>query len=829
MITKINKTNWTKWLKAGVLSFLLPLSSFLAVSCSPEEFDGPNQAGIPSVSGIDFDMNIDQSVNQATFTVPNLPAQTYAVWSVNGASYSTLNPMNWANNKAGTYDVELRLGNRNGFSQGSISKTFKFDNSKIDLEPYVSRIARTWRINYAEAGHMGCGDVGSDGSGWWTAAPDEKADWGVYDDRLTFTEDGSYTYDPGDEGTVYVNYGASIFPEYNIAAAEKKDFIAPVDEQTASYEFAIEGDDVVLRLPAKTLFPYISSDNQYNNPVFTVVKLTNSEMVLLYKDASITWRFMFTSKEDAGAPFNGFKANSDFNMWKKATFTNDFYYAHGDSWEGNPQPIGFETISDNKYKVSLPCESNQQWQAQVKFFTDMSSSAANNYDFSAIFTTTNDIKGATVKLVLHGGGENDNIFYFADRIDLDAGDSYVFWKSDMSGIDMDKVDLVLDFGGAPAGTEVEIKNVVFKNHADDDGTVLPSDQPGPDTPEQPAVNWVAVDSPDNLGAGFNTAGKMNFWWADGSWNQVGDPGFSFANGIYTITAVENGGSEWQGQCSITGVPLHIEEGQAYDVRVKIVASDDLGRVTLKVNKDPDETNDPNTLCYKGDFKLEAGENYLEMTDVVAKNGSDLISFEQGKLIFDFGGAPAGFEAKISDIIIQKHGTAPEEGGSDSGELSYDDASNLWKAVDDGSVGSELNYYFAAGDDWHGIDFTPATHTGDTYEIILPDDLGKNQWQGQFHIDTKLTASATKKYDFQLVMEVDQDCPGVTIKLTDAGDTNYFCEGRHDIPADEPYIFTLKGTTLNEGTDATAIRLFFDFGGSPGGTTVKISKIIFKEA
>ena len=89
--------------------------------------------------------------------------------------------------------------------------------------------------------------------------------------------------------------------------------------------------------------------------------------------------------------------------------------------------------------------------------------------------------------------------------------------------------------------------------------------------------------------------------------------------------------------------------------------------------------------------------------------------------------------------------------------------------------------------------------------------------------------AAKAYHFQLVMEADNDCPGVTIKLTDSGDTNFFCEGRHDISADEPFVYTLKNATLKEGIDATAIRLFFDFGGSPAGTKVKISKIIFKEA
>lgn len=622
------------------------ITGLALTACSPESFDGPDQAGIPSISNVEINMNVDQTVNQATFSVANLPAQTYAIWTVNGNQYSTLNPMNWANNKAGTYDVELRLGNRNGFSQGSISKSFTFENSQIDLTPYYNRISRTWRINYAEAGHMGCGEPGSDGSNWWSANPNDKADWGVYDDRITFDADGGYTYNPGDGGTMYVNTGCSIFSEFN--TNDGQDFMADVDAQTASYKFDVDGENIVLILPANTQFPYISSDAQFANPKFTVLKLTNNEMILLYEGDGITWRFVFTSKEEEAPAFGGFKADSEFNLWKGATFTNDFYYAHGEGWEANPTPIGFETIADNKYKVTLPCESNMQWQAQVKFFTNITSSSANNYDFSAIFTPTNDIKGATVKLVLHGGGDNDNIFYFADRIDLSAGDSYVFWKSDMPGIDMDHVDLVLDFGGAPAGTEVEIKNIVFKNHADDDGTVLPG------VDETPKVDWVAVDSPENLGAGFNTAGTMNFWWADGGWSQVADPGFSYADGVYTITAVENGGAEWQGQCSITGVALNIEEGQAYDVRVKIVASDELGRVTLKVNKDPDVQNDPNTLCYKGDFKLEEGENFLEMVGVVAKNGSDLISFDQAKFILDFGGAPAGFEAKVSNIIIQKH-------------------------------------------------------------------------------------------------------------------------------------------------------------------------------
>ena len=329
MITK----RYNKVVAGLFYSLLTTVSCLLFTACSPETFDGPDQNGIPSISNVDINMNVDQSVNQATFTVANMPAQTYAVWTVNGNVYSTLNPMNWANNKAGTYDVELRLGNRNGFSQASITKQFTFENSQIDLTPYINRISRTWRINYTEAGHMGCGEPGTDGSNWWSAAPGDKADWGVYDDRITFTAEGGYTYDPGEGGTVYVNTGASIFSEYN--TNDGQDFMANVDVQQASYNFDVDGDKIVLKLPANTLFPYLSSDAQYNNPMFTVTKLTNSEMVLLYEGDGITWRFMLTSKEDdAPKAFKGYKFDSDGNMLKNATWEISRYYAHGDGWEG---------------------------------------------------------------------------------------------------------------------------------------------------------------------------------------------------------------------------------------------------------------------------------------------------------------------------------------------------------------------------------------------------------------------------------------------------------------------------------------------------------------
>jgi len=623
-------------------------------ACSPDEFEGANANGLPTMGSMDFQITVDQETNQMVATC-NPPAGTYPVWILDGASYSTLSEVGYKNDEAGTHTVELKLGNRNGISQASVKKQYTFNETKIDYSADFRRITgKEWRIDNKEPGHMGCGEAGTDASGWWSAAANEKKAFGVYDDRISFTADtrkgGFYFYDAGADGMTYVN------KETKWANGATEDIDVAFGNQSAIWNFEEldwtdkEGNvskQRYIRMSADTPFPYLSSNAQYEEPLFRVEQLTASKMVLIYekKDRSIAWRFVFTSKEGE-KEWEGFDPNSKFNMWNTAEYSMFYYYAPGWSQIADPTFVA----NGNDYTVTLPEATTDQWQAQVAFKTDMKTNADTNYDFSCILNSDKDLNGATVKLVLDGDG-NDGIFYFADRIDLKAGEDYIFWKSDMPGIDMDKVDIFFDFGGCQAGTIVNISNIVLKNHADNDGTV-PPDNSGdkPDNPDAPTMDW-----------------------------------------------------------------------------------------------------------------------------------------------------------------------------------DYNSAANLWKAVDDGTLFDTFGYWFA-DNGWTPLDPQPeATHSGDTYEITLPEGMGGSQWQGQFHIDTKLTASASKAYNFYMVMEADNDCPQVTIKLTDAGDTNFFCEGRHDITADEPFVYTLKNAKLKEGADATAIRLFFDFGGSPAGTKVKISKIIFKEA
>ena len=791
------------------------MAGLTLTACSPDEFEGADPNGLPTMDGIDFTMNVDQEVNQVTFQFPETKG-VYPIWIINGATYSTLSNVGWSNTEAGTYPVELKLGNRNGISQGSIIKHFTFNETKVNYTNLFNRIKdKEWRIDNKEVAHLACGPLGGDGTGWWSAAPDEKKAFGVYDDRITFTPEtnkgGTFTYSPGADGMTYVNKGTTHW------GSGDEDFDAPTQDQTSGWHFErgkwtdAEGkliDVDYLVLDANTLFPYISADRQYEEPRFRIETLTASSMVLIYENEAdnISWRYIFTSKaEEKG--FEGFDPNSDFNMWKTAEYTMFFYYAPG--WAQLPDP-DFQA-NGNDYTVTLTQATSDQWQAQMAFkTTNISTSAAHNYDFSCIINSNKDLNGATVKLVMDG---DDNVFYFTDRIDLKAGEDYIFWKSDMPGIDMDRVNLFFDFGGCQEGTIINIRNIVLKDHANDDGTILPNDDQGS------SVTWVAVDSPDNLGAGFNKVGEMQFWWADAGWSQIGDPQFSFANGVYTIIANSATSAEWQAQNSIHNVAMNIEPGQLYDVRAKITSSDNLGRYTFKIC---DENDDDNTLIYSGSLSLEAGDNIVEFVGVKCAKGGEDSGFSTAKLFIDLGGCPAGLEINLSDIIVQKH----NENGGGGGGLDWDwkADNNLWKAIYDSKLAPA--FWYAPG--WVQTDDPDFSQDGDVYTVTLP-VATTDQWMAQMHFDTDISAKQGDKYNFYCVLESDNDHPGVTIKLTQNGDdNNFFFAPRVALTANEPYIFKQEGVTL-PNADAPQLNLFFDFGGNAAGNTISISKIYLVKA
>ncbi len=622
---------------AGVLFAALAMTA-----CSPEEFAGAD-GNIPSVSDYEnaIDIQVDQTTNQVTFTLNAKGCMPY--WYFRDESvakaYSTVNGLTKIYTLAGDYTVDVRLMNRNGVSDGVITKTFHIDNTIFDFSKYITMLtgdsSKEWRINSAVQGHLGCGEPGTDGLNWWSAAPNDKADWGVYDDVLTFIADKKYTYNPGEGGTVYVNTGCSIFGDFN--TNDGNDFMAQVEEQNTTFDFVVEGTDLYIVFPSKTLFPYIANDDIYNTPRYKIQSITPKAMELVIDNGSIAWHYTLTSEKDES--FNGFKYNSEFNLWKDAEKGAPvFWYAPGWAQIADPE----YTTDGNAYTLTLPEATTDTWMAQMSILTDIATNAATNYDFSVVLNVSKDHPGVMVKLVQDG---DDATYYCEEKIALKAYEDVVFWKSDMPGIDMTAVKLVLDFGGNEAGTEVTVKNIVLKDHANDDGTVLPN------VSEEDAVpqpDWVATDSEDNIWNGL-TKGEPTFWYAPG-WAQIDNPEMTTDGKSWTLKFPEATTDRWQNQFAIpTDMAATMDE--AFDFKVTINSTAAFTAFVKLTQADEGDTKHDDNYFFAEDVALAEYDDVTFWVSNVKlpKNDAHAIN-----LVLDFGGNPAGAEVVVKDIVIQKH-------------------------------------------------------------------------------------------------------------------------------------------------------------------------------
>ena len=127
---------------------------------------------------------------------------------------------------------------------------------------------------------------------------------------------------------------------------------------------------------------------------------------------------------------------------------------------------------------------------------------------------------------------------------------------------------------------------------------------------------------------------------------------------------------------------------------------------------------------------------------------------------------------------------------------------------------------------NGLTFTD---NGDgSYTIVMPEGMGGDQWMGQVHFEsTGLSTTADKKYDFQVVLVSSADHPGVTIKLSKAGDDNtFYCTDRHPLKAGKKFIYQLPAAA---GIDIPDIKLSIDVAGGVAGSTLTVSDIVLREA
>ena len=787
-------------------------------ACSPEKITHPSEAGIPSATQIEPVISVDQEINQVTFALPAGTKGLIPVWlfqdkTGDWTQYSAQNGLKKIFTTAGDYSVRMHLMNSNGMSPDFVQKTFHIDNTIMNFDKYNTMLTggsqKEWRIDNSVAGHMGCGPSGTSGTEWWSANPDDKKDWGVYDNRMTFVLEGNvYQFDPGAAGTIYVNTGISSEPYGSHNTNDGNDYLYPVEAQTAEWSWEVDGEDLYLVLPANTYWPYYANVDFISNPRFKVESISTKSADLVIDNGEIAWHFTITSGA-AEVKFNGFNYNHEANLWKpvdaEGAHSYSFFYAPGWTQIADPEV----SCAGGKYTFSLPSATSEQWQAQCFIIptADLPLSAATNYDFSCILNSSTDIKKVTLKLT---DTTNDGNFLFTENVNLTAFEDYVFYLSDLPGIDAAAVKMVFDFGGNPDNTEVSVSNIVLKDHAIDDGTVLPS------VPEEPVAGpeEYKYDSEANLWKAADAAHSYSFFYAP-SWSQLPDPEVENNGNEYLLKLPSATFAQWQAQFHIIpDNPVALESSKSYDFSVVLNSTTDIRAVTLKLTENGNDDN----FLFTENVNLTAFEDYIfDLSDLPGIDAAAV------KMVFDFGGNPDNTEVTIKRIVLKDHSIddGTHKGGA-SGENPGGGLDTSGTDIWDNAKVSYTWWYSMA--DWSGT-LTPEISTiSNGWKVVIPAGIGGSEWQGQTHFTLDAPASAAKKYDFCVTLNSSAACT-CTVKLAwEGNDTDhaFFYDGNVALSAYEDFQYIQSG--VSPDADYDKLALFIDLGRTPAGAEVEIKDI-----
>ena len=806
----------------------LALAAVVTMGCVQDIMEvDPNK--VPSASELQVKIDVDQATNYVTFSIENkgmVPMWLFGEEKIDGKANKkyayTGNGLQLRLRDAGVHSVEVKAYNAHGVSVGSKVVEFTLDNTyrdPFDPSPYFKVIKGEWQWNNEAAGHFGCGPSTASPFEWWKAGANEKADWSLYNDRMTFTEDGKYSFNPGEDGKVYVNVG---FTELG-TSPDGNDFLVDIPAYETTYTFENNWNDagieeIWLVLPSKKNLSYIPNQTVYDDPRFLVIDSKPSAMRKELKlaaqnapngEGTISWYYNFIPAVKVATP-EELLAGTD---------------GKGKVW-----------VMDSSVKGHLGCGPSAESPAEWWSANPDEKAGTGLYDDEITFYPDGKYvynPGPDGKVYVNWGvtaiGPNDGV-----EVDND-----VEWPLTEATYDFDGETITLPsetpmvyvpsdaMWTAPTFKVVELTETALKVVIMNEGCYWQmifrarDAQVAPE-PEKPVVAPFDPAAATNMWN--NAAINVTYWFANSAWGQIADPEATLGNNEYTfVVPAEVGGLEWQGQVVFRNTGIVLSPDKTYDFRAIISATND-GTATIKPcwehPTEKDSNNNPadvNELFYDNGIAVTAYED-LEYIKA-ALPGTDIPDL---KLVFDFGRFPAGTTVTVKGIVIRE---SQVTGGGGSQEPTFDpnDPNNLWN----NAVTTDHHYWFA-DNDWQAIDNAELTSEGGTHTFVLPAGLGGLQWQGQFFFqNTGLSSSAEKAYDFYCVLNSTEDHPGVTVKLcAQDNDGAIIVDVRPALVAYEDYEVKVIGAP---GIDCDNLKLVFDFGGGVGGSTVVVKDIIFRES
>ena len=607
------------------LKYIPIIAAVALYACSPEDHDDINPASRPSASDINVELQMLDS-NKVAFNLLN--SGCTPIWYFDDGSQSTVNGIIKQYPVAGNYSVEIKMYDRNGICDGSITKEFSFTETFLNFDSEIAKLTggseAIWMIAKDEKAHLACGESADNPTGWWSAMPGDKEGTGLYDDQFIFKADGSYIYNPGADGLTYINKGTSVFGSQAVDA----DYDVANETINGTWKFEYRGSKLYLVLSPKTVLGYLAADAQWNAPEFIVKQVSAKKITLVWTSADISWQYIIV-------PFS--EEPKVENLWNDNLDQIETYYNPG--W--GETPISDQLVATQNggsYKVSAPVATSDTWQAQVKLLSTVGSAADKNYDFSVIITPNANHDNVTVKLTQTG--DDGNYLFEEHGIKIQAGKPNEIKFTGVKGVDAEKLSLVFDFGWNPENFEAEISDIVFGEHV---GAV-----------DVPIWNYNADGDLTKDAQYQNTT----FYAYGDSWTGLSTNVFTTNNdGTWSYKLPDATNLQWQAQLAYIS-QITASANMKYDFHVKLQSTTDVAGVTIKVT---DTKSDQLNLVEKR-IDLEAGEEYeffmngIEGMDIpvdtkVNDDGSEITGAV--KFVFDFGGNPANTEIKISELILQE--------------------------------------------------------------------------------------------------------------------------------------------------------------------------------
>ena len=171
-------------------------------------------------------------------------------------------------------------------------------DGQVEEKPALSEaLVGSWTWDADVNGHFGCGETLANPLGWWSGEAHCKDDASMYNDVMTFTADGKYTFDPVD-GKSYINKGVTLFESQKAGSPYGDDFDINVEKVTVDYTLDEIDDYEVIKLADGAMFSYIPTNDFMDDMTLYVRSYTKDQLVLMSYTptgnggGSIAWQFI---------------------------------------------------------------------------------------------------------------------------------------------------------------------------------------------------------------------------------------------------------------------------------------------------------------------------------------------------------------------------------------------------------------------------------------------------------------------------------------------------------------------------------------------------------